>query len=571
MSNEPDTQTPNTPDANVSRVERFLGRAVLRIVGVMLLGAAVVALVAPFQPNITYDLTVVRLALAAMLLTLLAIWWLGRKERRPALLRKLHCPATLMRHPLAWSILLTVAGSVACVIVALNLEYAFGWDAGIVRAIGHRALTDQKLSPYLSSYLSMYSNNFPLVIVDAACEEVARAWGWDLPTPFVFLNGLCLAVSVQSVYAVVRLVRGIGAAMVAQLVTLVLLGLSPWMTVPYTDILSTPFPILAIALVLTASRSRSRARWGECGALAVLALAVGYVLKSTPAVVFLALGVMVLLVSLGGYGGRAALLRRVVAAFALLASGAAVFLGSASLLHETAVEASGVDLTRVDTSRTPPLVWWVAMGTKSGTGPNARFGGYDGRMVVATRVMTPAEDKAYSTRLLQSRLSRYGPWGYTEFVAKKYAWNWGDGMFWAYGEGTDAKRPVVAHGPITEWVKTWNNPQGKRYLVRADVTEALWLLLIGLGGLGLLRHPYHRDVLLLALSALGIALFTVIFQGHSRYLIVYLPIVIALAVAVRPLGRRRSGQVSRPWLDLSTVAALASSSRKPLYTIQDPP
>jgi hypothetical protein len=41
-------------------------------------------------------------------------------------------------------------------------------------------------------------------------------------------------------------------------------------------------------------------------------------------------------------------------------------------------------------------------------------------------------------------------------------------------------------------------------------------------------------VLLLALSVLGIGLFTLLFQGRSRYLFVFVPVVVALAASVRP-------------------------------------
>jgi hypothetical protein len=48
-------------------------------------------------------------------------------------------------------------------------------------------------------------------------------------------------------------------------------------------------------------------------------------------------------------------------------------------------------------------------------------------------------------------------------------------------------------------------------------------------GVGLLVRPYRRDVALLAVSVVGIILFTLVFQGRSRYLLVYVPIVVSLA------------------------------------------
>ena len=47
---------------------------------------------------------------------------------------------------------------------------------------------------------------------------------------------------------------------------------------------------------------------------------------------------------------------------------------------------------------------------------------------------------------------------------------------------------------------------------------------------------------LLALSVLGIAAFTLVFQGRSRYLLTYVPLVVALSVSCRrPRRPARSG------------------------------
>jgi predicted membrane channel-forming protein YqfA (hemolysin III family) len=73
-------------------------------------------------------------------------------------------------------------------------------------------------------------------------------------------------------------------------------------------------------------------------------------------------------------------------------------------------------------------------------------------------------------------------------------------------------------------------------------------------GTGLLRVPYRREIVLLAVTVLGIAAFTLLFQGRARYLFAFVPIVAALAGMVHPwlptprprrlqaVGGRQSGQ-----------------------------
>jgi hypothetical protein len=122
------------------------------------------------------------------------------------------------------------------------------------------------------------------------------------------------------------------------------------------------------------------------------------------------------------------------------------------------------------------------------------------------------------------------------FYAAKAAWNWGDGMFWAWGEGQDAKpnRLGPAHG-VAAAVRAVDRPEGRWYGTRSDLTQAVWLTVLATLGLGALltRRP-RPEVLLLALSVLGLMVFTLLFQGRSRYLFTFVPLVVALAAMVHP-------------------------------------
>ena len=173
-----------------------------------------------------------------------------------------------------------------------------------------------------------------------------------------------------------------------------------------------------------------------------------------------------------------------------------------------------------------------------------RYGGYDTDIVRGTRHLDRGASARSARAGLERRLADLGPTGYATFLANKAAWNWGDGMFWAWGEGRDAHEPPLVHGPLTDAVRTWNHPAGDGYTWRAALAEALWLLLLLTTGLRLLRTPWSRDTGLLVLSVLGIAAFTLVFQGRSRYLLTYVPLVVSLWAVLRPVGwppgRRRT-------------------------------
>ena len=355
-------------------------------------------------------------------------------------------------------------------------------------------------------------------------------------------NGIALAVTLGVVGFLVRRVAGVGMALAAQLLVVVLVGFSPWMSVPYTDLPAMPFVVGAVALgVLAVERRSSWARvllW----AASALAVAVAYVIKTTPAVVLVALVLLVLVVTLQP-GGTAALRRRrlvrgVVGAAAALATFAVGVLGFTA----TSTAVSGIDTAHVRADVTPPIGWWLANGMNSRPTPAAA----PATAATAAPWSTPSRegrlrDGAYARGYIAQRWDERGLPGTVSFYASKAVWNWGDGMFWAWGEGGDAVRAAPVHtGPVAKalWsVRTTRT--GTSTDIRADLTQALWLAVLLLAGLGALVVRPRRDVLLMVIVLLGAAGFTLLFQGRSRYIFVFAPVAVTMAAVSLPAVRAR--------------------------------
>jgi hypothetical protein len=505
------------PRETVAAVEHALGTTILRVAGVFCLAMAVVALVAPREPDTSYSRIVV--IIATILIVGLAVA-VVRVRPRYALLRA--APARFVPHAV------TVVGTVVCTAFAIGGRYEFGWDARLVARMADNVVTGAGLTNYEYGYLSRYPNNLALLSVNHLTSWIGDQLGLPAALVFIVLNGLCLAATVQATYWVVAMLRGRGAGIAAQLVVLLFIGLSPWMTVSYTDLIGAPFPILATALVIAAARAPARTRQVLLLIGAVVSAVIGYEIKTTPVVTVAALVIAALFVlAAPGKASRRTVAVGLVAALLL-------FLGGAFVTERALPSLAGVTASRIDYSRSPPLVWWYYMGTtqhRSDDGKQ-RYGGYDIGLVNATLRMSGQASGRYARHLLRKRLEALGPLGYLHFLANKAAWNWGDGMFWAWGEGDDTTAPVLAADPLTGFVHAWNHPKGSSYGGRADLTEAAWLALLLLLGARLLFARWRWDVGALVLSVLGIAAFTLVFQGRSRYLLVYVPVVAALALAL---------------------------------------
>lgn len=505
-------------------MESPVGRALLRLAGASLLAVAVVGLVAPRPVNVVHRWQVVvpvALGLVGVAATVRLPRW--SKNR--------------------WSpVAVAVGGGAVATLIGLMQRYHYGWDARVVMDVARSLQAGRPLSPADYDYLSLYPNNLPLLAIDRMGVAVAQAVSLAPDAVLIPLNGVCVAVTLYAVHDLVVRVAGRGPALVAQLVTLVLVGTSPWLAVPYTDFYAMPFLVGGIALAVRAMTPRARTGRVILWLLAVLSVSVAYAIKTTPVVVAVA-AVLTAVVAIFDHdlapGRRAGVI-------AACAASSLAFVALGTGLSAAATSTAGVDATRIDTSVSPPLLWWVAMGADEQRTADGvvNYGAYSREMVDAITGRTPDEMRSYAAGVLRDRWAQRGLGGTLAFYGSKAAWNWGDGMFWAWGEGPDSLPGTLAPANgVTGIVHDLNGFHGSGYQLRADLTQALWLAVLLVAGIGLLRTPYRRETLLVAASLLGIAAFTLVLQGRSRYLFAFAPLVVVLAGMVHAslprLGRRR--------------------------------
>ena len=512
-----------------ARVERVVGTVALRVAGVVLAATAVVVLVAPRDPKVVFSRPLVIAGfVGAGLLAALAVWVGARQRGRPA------------RVGWSWALAVAVSagGAVVGTYAARRVAFVPGWDAGVVAGFSETLHATGRLIPYAVDYLSRYPNNIPLLALMNASRSVADRTGSTMAEVFVTLNGLCVAVVLLSTYALVRMVRSHRAGLCAQLVLLLLLAASPWLAVPYNDVVLMPFLTVGLLLAVAALRARRPASMVLLGLGSVAVLTMGYTVKATVAAALVAVVLVAAMVVLGRVGVRSLALG---VAFAVAAG--LVFLGAGALARTTAEQVARVDVAQLAPDRAPPLPWWLAMGlSKTPRGDRFFYGSFDGPMVRDSRNLRGPQLRAYSEQVLRDRVDALGAGGLAGFAVDKQAFNWGDGMFWAWGEGVDAKPELLLrHDPGSQWVQSWNHAGGSAYLARASLTNGVWLFVLAWAGVGLLGAGYRREVLLLALSVVALMGFTLLLQSRSRYLLAYLPVVVALAavVDVRALARLR--------------------------------
>jgi hypothetical protein len=507
------------------------------LVGALLVGVAVTALVAPRPPFTVYRQPVVIGATLAFLLV-------GMLWRPPVRVRRV-----LRTWWVPW--LVAVAGGWLAVVVGTSLDLTWSWDAGGAHRIARRLHTHVPLAEKDVLYLARYPFMRPLVGIHRLAFEVSDASGWSPHTLLVTLVAVAAGLSVLLVHPLVAPVAGRVRAVAAQLVVIALVAVSPWMAVPYTDVLAMPLLIGSVVLVLRAARRFDR--WSVPQLLGSAVLAAGaVVLKATPTVLVVGVAVVGLLLTIDLRRHW----RRALGAFVGTAGWVVVTLVLVWSFTATATTALGrVSPTGLRPDAAAPVTWWLANGmtTVSSPGNTTRYGGYNSYMTRRIATMDRATATQWSRDWIHSQWVRRGLDGTAEFYLNKLAWNWGDGMFWAWGEGSDRlpERLAPPDGVVAAAVHDVDGPRGRWYPLRSDLTEGLWLAVLLVTGLGALRaRAPTRDHVLVALTVLGIAVFTLLFQGRSRYLLTFVPLVVALGAMVRQRPARwlaDAARVSRSW------------------------
>ncbi|WP_185749054.1 hypothetical protein [Humibacillus xanthopallidus] len=487
-----------------------VGRLLMRLTGVGLLGVALVALVAPRAVITPYRWPVVVVGVVALVLLALVARlprWLGRGWVPPAV---------------------AVGGGVVTAAVGLAGQYAYGWDARVVMDLARTLDSGLPLPPFGVDYFSLYPNNLPLLAVDQWGHAVARQAGLTADEVLIGLSAVCVAVTLYAVHDLVARVAGRGPALSAQLVTLVLVATSPWVAVPYTDLYAMPFVTGGAALAARALAPGRREVRVVLWCLSILAMTVAYALKTTPVVMVIAVAVAVLVAVFDGHQH----LERRAAGLAACAAGLVLFSALAVAVPSLAQNASGADNSRLRADVSPSPLWWLANGSNEKTSETGvtNYGTYSREMVDGIQGLSPDEMDSYARAFLADRWAERGPLGTLAFYGNKLAWNWGDGMFSAWVEGADSLPGVMppATGAVAT-VQELNGLHGRWYPLRAELAQAMWITVLLLAGVGLLRAPYRREIVLLAVTVLGIAAFTLLFQGRARYLFAFVPLVVALA------------------------------------------
>lgn len=297
-----------------------------------------------------------------------------------------------------------------------------------------------------------------------------------------------------------------------------LIGISPWVSIPYSDSMGLLFPILILDIYINRKNQKKIfVPWLE---IAILSF-IGYKIKPQIFIVFIA----ILMVECINIFKEKKKIKKDI--FRRLA---AVIIGivCAGLVSQAAVSSMNF---YIDKNKTFNMQHFLMMGMNPDT-----MGVYSGEDVGFSMSFETADarDKANMDMALE-RIKNMGIVGVSKQLVRKTLTNYYDGTFCWGGEGSfflnvleEKNTPICSFARSLYYTRSLYY-KGNYYAVWANFEQMIWLTVLLISIFSIFADKSSdKEVIMLAI--IGLTLFELIFEARARYLYTYVPLYIVLAI-----------------------------------------
>ncbi len=407
--------------------------------------------------------------------------------------------------------------------ISLSIYFIPGWDAGGV--LDHAKQLIYGVIPD-GEYYSIYPNQRMVLLVEYFICRVNYYFGVldsrDGLMMIVLFQCILFAATGRILYAVIRDMFGnVYLAWAGWALYCLMFAISGWVVVPYTDALGVIFPVLIFRIYQVISEKNKPVLFAGWGAIAVLSY-FGYKLKPMILVAAIAIVISELLNLVREFDKSKAKKRLMdVASVALIFI---VIFAISSSLFTKAFARTGIV---VDDSKNLGAMHMVMMGLNYG-----RDGSYlwdDVKM--SKSIADPQERKAAQIQVIKERMDSYGFAGFMWHLARKAMVDFNDGSF-AWGVEGDFYNVVLEekNGKMCPRLRDLFYHTGDNYKYLLLVEQILWLGTLILMSLCAFIKKNKLNTALIT-AAVGMFLFVLIFEARARYLIVFIPVFIIIAIS----------------------------------------
>ena len=409
------------------------------------------------------------------------------------------------------------------VVMAICSLYRTGWDAGTVVSdtLNYAFGNDTELG-----YYSENPNNRLIFVILSSIFRVSIAIGITNRT---VLYGIVVVIQCILFWLTGLIVRDIiyritedkKTATFGYLLCSIFVTMSPWVVVAYTDCFGLIFPILVLWLFMIMPDDTTGKKIVKWLVLLTVAL-LGYQIKTTAFVAYIA-ELCALFVSSFSEKKRAQMLLDLAIFVLNVIFLVPLFIKCEDFRFSTTMFELYTD-SKCDREQELTPYHYFMMGLNEE---------YDGTFnfdddTFSHYIQSYDERISQEKKQIKIRLKSLGPWGVVKLYSKKLIIDYNDGSY-GYGLAGDefVDDPLLEDAPWNIWARFFTLPTHKGHPVYLNLMQIIWL---GMIPFMLFFKLKDKTNVSLALCLVGITMFVLIFESQQRYLFLYGPVYVIVAV-----------------------------------------
>lgn len=390
---------------------------------------------------------------------------------------------------------------------------SIGWDCGIV--VSGATANDLNTSSYYYSYFSTYPNNlFLLFIVKSLCKILGSSYIWQ---KLNIISMISIDLSLILTFYIVHKIKDLKTAYISFFLSTCTFGLFAWLIVPYSDTLSMTFTVGSYALFLKIKDAKLLTSRIIYSILMGLCIFIGYLLK--PTVVIVLIGIILCSVIFNLDNIRKISIKKVIYKLSPIFIVLITLLGGIKIWDSYIYNQQTIPINK---NLKMPMSHFFMLGLSYTDG---RYGAWNANDLNFSLSFNTKEEKIEANKkVIKQRFENFGPLGYANFILNKARWITSEGNFFWGGEGNFANFKIDDSSSIVENLIYTN---GKYYSLYQYIIQGVWITLMFLISISTLNFILNKKNnfydFSFSIIIFGIILFILLFEGRSRYLILYLP------------------------------------------------
>lgn len=381
------------------------------------------------------------------------------------------------------------------------------WDFGHVY---DSALQLKDEFTYVQPYFYVqFPNNIPVLLLFVGIMRFLDFIGiHDYLPCFIIINMLVVILSIVCLYVFIYRRTTLSHITTLSFLLVIITPLYTYTTIVYTDTLTMIFPILSLLMYDFFYHSEDRKFKYVWLVFLGICLAIGTLIKANVIITLIAILIHYFMTT----KWKSSLIFMVVLLIPFI---------STNYVYQKVIDPI---IPVEDEELGYPTTHWLMMGLNHS---GKIYGGFNiGDVHITAELkkdgLSNNDITKQHIKIIKERLSNYGVQGYLEFLSKKINFTWGEGTYYAPDK---LIRSPLGENKYQQYV--FGDKQ-TTFVYGSQISHTLILFLIVIAGCSLFRQRISFEVVL-SITLFGVFLFLLFWETRSRYLVLYIPVMLALA------------------------------------------